>query len=79
MHKALRDASVEHYIQPGSIVVTQVMANEISSWNVDSIFHIGDTSYAIGFVVERDFFLYLITPVGSQVSYMAAIGNHDVS
>nr|GEU76515.1 putative reverse transcriptase domain-containing protein [Tanacetum cinerariifolium] len=65
MHKALRDASVEHYTQPGSIVVTQVMANEISSWNVDSIFHIGDTSYAIGFVVERDFFLYLITPVAT--------------
>nr|GEX75644.1 topless-related protein 4 [Tanacetum cinerariifolium] len=31
--EAPRDASVEHYIQPGSIDVTQAMANEISSGN----------------------------------------------
>ncbi|GKA38719.1 probable inactive purple acid phosphatase 27 [Tanacetum coccineum] len=77
MGKAPRDASVEHYIQPGSIAVTQAMANEISSGNVDSIFHIGDISYATGFLVEWDFFLHLITPVASQVSYMTAIGNHE--
>lgn len=77
MGKAPRDASVEHYIQPGSIAVTQAMANEISSGNVDSIFHIGDISYATGFLVEWDFFLHLITPVASQISYMTAIGNHE--
>ncbi|KAL7615655.1 hypothetical protein Lser_V15G03591 [Lactuca serriola] len=77
MGKAPRDASIEHYIQPGSIAVTQAMANEISSGNVDSIFHIGDISYATGFLVEWDFFLHLITPVASQVSYMTAIGNHE--
>ncbi|GJV85445.1 heat shock cognate 70 kDa protein 2-like protein [Tanacetum coccineum] len=77
MGKATRDASVEHYIQPGSIAVTQAMANEISSGNVDSIFHIGDISYATGFLVEWDFFLHLITPLASQVSYMTAIGNHE--
>nr|GEW44968.1 probable inactive purple acid phosphatase 27 [Tanacetum cinerariifolium] len=31
MGKAHRDASVEHNIQSGSIVVTQAMANEIST------------------------------------------------
>ncbi|GJU67581.1 hypothetical protein Tco_1253840 [Tanacetum coccineum] len=36
------DASVEHYIQPGSIAVTQAMANEFSSGKVESILHIGD-------------------------------------
>lgn len=77
MGKAPRDASVEHYIQPGSIVVTQAMADEISSGNVDSIFHIGDISYATGFLVEWDFFLHLISPVASRVSYMTAIGNHE--
>lgn len=77
MGKAPRDASVEHYIQPGSITVTQAMANEISSGNVDSVFHIGDISYATGFLVEWDFFLHLITPVASQISYMTAIGNHE--
>lgn len=54
------------------------MADEISSGNnVDSIFHIGDISYATGFLVEWDYFLQLITPVASHVSYMTAIGNHE--
>ncbi|XP_071720612.1 nucleotide pyrophosphatase/phosphodiesterase-like isoform X2 [Rutidosis leptorrhynchoides] len=77
MGKAPRDASVEHYIQPGSVVVTQAMADEISSGNADSIFHIGDISYATGFLVEWDFFLHLISPLASKVSYMTAIGNHE--
>ncbi|GJU44697.1 probable inactive purple acid phosphatase 27 [Tanacetum coccineum] len=64
MGKAPRDASIEHYIQ-------------ISSRNVDSIFHISDTSYATGFLVEWDFFLHLLTLVASKVSYMTAIGNNE--
>ncbi|GJX29904.1 probable inactive purple acid phosphatase 27 [Tanacetum coccineum] len=76
MGKAPRDASVEHYIQPGSIDVTQAMANEISPGNVDSIFHISDKSYATGFLLEWDFFLHLLTLVASKVSYMTAIGNN---
>ncbi|XP_010273364.1 PREDICTED: probable inactive purple acid phosphatase 27 [Nelumbo nucifera] len=77
MGKAPRDASVEHYIQPGSISVVEAMADEVKSGNVDSIFHIGDISYATGFLVEWDFFLHLIKPVASLVSYMTAIGNHE--
>ncbi|XP_076939504.1 putative inactive purple acid phosphatase 27 [Bidens hawaiensis] len=77
MGKAPRDASIEHYIQPGSITVVQAMADEVSSGNADSIFHIGDISYATGFLVEWDFFLHLISPVASKVSYMTAIGNHE--
>ncbi|XP_009765790.1 probable inactive purple acid phosphatase 27 [Nicotiana sylvestris] len=78
MGKAPRDPSAEHYIQPGSLAVTKAMADEISSGNnVDSIFHIGDISYATGFLVEWDYFLQLITPVASHVSYMTAIGNHE--
>ncbi|KAJ9558211.1 hypothetical protein OSB04_012825 [Centaurea solstitialis] len=77
MGKAPRDASVEHYIQPGSLAVVQAMADEVSSGNIDSIFHIGDISYATGFLVEWDFFLHLISPVASQISYMTAIGNHE--
>ncbi|XP_062208628.1 nucleotide pyrophosphatase/phosphodiesterase-like [Phragmites australis] len=77
MGKAPLDPSVEHYIQPGSISVTKAVAKEIQTGNVDSIFHIGDISYATGFLVEWDFFLHLITPLASQVSYMTAIGNHE--
>ena len=64
-------------MQPGSRSVIEAMANEISAGIVDSVFHIGDISYATGFLVEWDFFLNLITPVASHVSYMTAIGNHE--
>ncbi|XP_024028054.1 probable inactive purple acid phosphatase 27 isoform X2 [Morus notabilis] len=77
MGKAPRDVSVEHYIQPGSISVVEAMTEEVKSGNVDSIFHIGDISYATGFLVEWDYFLHLISPVASRVSYMTAIGNHE--
>ncbi|KAK9283452.1 hypothetical protein L1049_011696 [Liquidambar formosana] len=77
MGKAPRDASVEHYIQPGSISVVEAMADDIEAGNVDSIFHIGDISYATGFLVEWDYFLHLINPLASQLSYMTAIGNHE--
>lgn len=53
------------------------MAEEVATGKVDSIFHIGDISYATGFLVEWDYFLHLITPLASRVSYMTAIGNHE--
>ncbi|KAL5827264.1 hypothetical protein ACOSQ3_019099 [Xanthoceras sorbifolium] len=77
MGKAPRDPSIEHYIQPGSLSVTKAMADEVKNGNVDSIFHIGDISYATGFLVEWDYFLHLISPVASRVPYMTAIGNHE--
>uniref|UniRef100_A0A2N9EWZ4 Purple acid phosphatase n=1 Tax=Fagus sylvatica TaxID=28930 RepID=A0A2N9EWZ4_FAGSY len=77
MGKAPLDASVEHYIEPGSLSVIGALTDEVDSGNFDSIFHIGDLSYATGFLVEWDFFLQLINPVASQVSYMTAIGNHE--
>ncbi|OMO75885.1 hypothetical protein COLO4_25840 [Corchorus olitorius] len=77
MGKAPLDASAEHYIQPGSLSVVQGMIEELKNKSVDSIFHIGDISYATGFLVEWEFFLHLITPLASKVSYMTAIGNHE--
>ncbi|KAI4372849.1 hypothetical protein MLD38_011033 [Melastoma candidum] len=77
MGKAPLDGSVEHYIQPGSLSVIKAVADEVDAGNVDSIFHIGDISYATGFLVEWDFFLNLIKPVASRVPYMTAIGNHE--
>ncbi|RAL53834.1 hypothetical protein DM860_004305 [Cuscuta australis] len=78
MGKAPRDNSIEHYIQPGSLSVVDAMEREISAGKVDSVFHIGDISYATGFLVEWDYFLHLITPVASRVPYMTAIGNHEI-
>lgn len=53
------------------------LTDEVNSGKVDSIFHIGDISYATGFLVEWDFFLQLISPFASRVAYMTAIGNHE--
>jgi len=63
--------------QPGALSVIKAIANEVNSNNVNSVFHIGDISYATGFLAEWDFFLNLISPVASRVSYMTAIGNHE--
>ncbi|KAI9116718.1 hypothetical protein K1719_012376 [Acacia pycnantha] len=77
MGKTPLDASDEHYIQPGAASVLKAMSSEVDSNNVNSVFHIGDISYATGFLAEWDFFLNLINPVASRVSYMTAIGNHE--
>ncbi|XP_028760592.1 probable inactive purple acid phosphatase 27, partial [Neltuma alba] len=77
MGKTPLDASEEHYIQPGALSVLKAMASDVDSNNVNSIFHIGDISYATGFLAEWDFFLHLIAPAASRVSYMTAIGNHE--
>ncbi|KAE8686655.1 Detected protein of confused Function [Hibiscus syriacus] len=77
MGKAPFDASIEHYIQPGSVSVVKAMEEEMNNGSINSIFHIGDISYATGFLVEWEFFLNLISPLASKVSYMTAIGNHE--
>ena len=65
------------HLQTGSISLAKAVAKEIQIGKVDSVFHIGDISYATGFLVEWDFFLNLIAPIASRVPYMTAIGNHE--
>ncbi|KAL2649881.1 hypothetical protein R1flu_018009 [Riccia fluitans] len=77
MGKAERDGSLIHYIQPGSIPVVDAITGVVSTEKVDFVFHIGDISYATGFLVEWDNFLELIQPIASRVSYMTAVGNHE--
>lgn len=57
--------------------MVEAIEEEVSKGSIDSIFHIGDISYATGFLVEWDFFLHLISPIASRLSYMTAIGNHE--
>lgn len=77
MGQAPRDKSDEHYIQPGSLGVIEAIKEKMLAGEVDSVFHIGDISYATGFLVEWDYFLQLINPIASRVPYMTAIGNHE--
>lgn len=64
-------------MQPGALSVIKAIADYVKSEKVNSVFHIGDISYATGFLAEWDFFLQLISPVASTLSYMTAIGNHE--
>ncbi|CAL0304352.1 unnamed protein product [Lupinus luteus] len=77
MGKTPLDDSEEHYIQPGALSVIKAITDDVNLNNVNSIFHIGDISYATGFLAEWDYFLQLISPVASKLSYMTAIGNHE--
>jgi hypothetical protein len=47
----------------------EAIANEVDSNKVDSIFHIGDISYATDFLVEWDFFIQQISLVGILVNW----------
>ncbi len=65
-------------MQPGALGVIDALTERISTLeDVDLVFHVGDISYATGFMVEWDSFLEMINPVASRVSYMTAIGNHE--
>lgn len=55
----------------------EAITEKVLTGEVDSVFHIGDLSYATGFLVEWDYFLQMINPVASRVPYMTAIGNHE--
>ncbi|GAB2223012.1 hypothetical protein Droror1_Dr00017146 [Drosera rotundifolia] len=68
---------VHFFIQPGAVGVIDAMISEVQKGGIDGIFHIGDISYATGFLVEWDFFLQLITPLASRITYMTSIGNHE--
>jgi acid phosphatase type 7 len=63
--------------QPGALSVIKAISDDVNSNNVNSVFHIGDISYATGFLAEWDFFMHLISPIASRVPYMTAIGNHE--
>merc|ERR1719491_521761 len=46
--------------------------------STDAVVHIGDISYAVGFLSEWDDFLYEIENVSSHIPWMTGIGNHEV-
>ena len=44
---------------------------------VDAVVHIGDISYAVGYLSEWDNFMFQIEPVASAIPWQVAIGNHE--
>ena len=47
--------------------------------NSHFLLHIGDISYAVGYLSEWDDFLHQIKPIASHIPYMTGIGNHEYS
>ncbi|XP_062170747.1 probable inactive purple acid phosphatase 27 isoform X1 [Alnus glutinosa] len=76
MGKAERDGSNEYNnYQPGSLNTTDQLIKDID--NIDIVFHIGDITYANGYISQWDQFTSQIEPIASTVPYMIASGNHE--
>ncbi|KAM7274930.1 hypothetical protein ACFE04_016796 [Oxalis oulophora] len=76
MGKAERDGSNEYSnYQPGSLNTTDQLVKDLS--NIDIVFHIGDITYANGYVSQWDQFTAQVEPIASTVPYMVASGNHE--
>ncbi|GFZ03788.1 purple acid phosphatase 27 [Actinidia rufa] len=76
MGKAERDGSNEYNnYQPGSLNTTDQLIKDLD--NIDIVFHIGDISYANGYISQWDQFTSMVEPIASTVPYMIASGNHE--
>ncbi|KAJ8646108.1 hypothetical protein MRB53_007856 [Persea americana] len=76
MGKAERDGSNEYAnYQPGSLNTTDQLIQDLD--NIDIVFHIGDISYANGYISQWDQFTSQVQPIASAVPYMIASGNHE--
>ncbi|XP_059657394.1 probable inactive purple acid phosphatase 27 [Cornus florida] len=76
MGKAERDGSNEYSnYQPGSLNTTDQLIKDLK--NIDIVFHIGDITYANGYISQWDQFTSQVEPIASTVPYMIASGNHE--
>ncbi|PKI31480.1 hypothetical protein CRG98_048127 [Punica granatum] len=76
MGKAERDGSNEYNnYQPGSLNTTDQLIKDLN--NIDIVFHIGDISYANGYISQWDQFTAQVEPIASKVPYMVGSGNHE--
>ncbi|XP_030494359.2 probable inactive purple acid phosphatase 27 isoform X2 [Cannabis sativa] len=76
MGKAERDGSNEYSnYQPGSLNTTDQIIKDLD--NIDIVFHIGDISYANGYISQWDQFTAQVEPIASTLPYMIASGNHE--
>ncbi|EOA12505.1 hypothetical protein CARUB_v10026184mg [Capsella rubella] len=76
MGKAEVDGSNEYKdFQHASLNTTKQLIRLLNG--TDVVFHIGDISYANGYLSQWDQFTAPIEPIASTVPYMIASGNHD--
>lgn len=71
MSQAERDGSNEYNsYQPGSLNTTDQLISDL--YNIDIVFHIGDITYANGYISQWDQFTSQVEPIASTVPYMLA-------
>uniref|UniRef100_A0A7N2RBC4 Purple acid phosphatase n=1 Tax=Quercus lobata TaxID=97700 RepID=A0A7N2RBC4_QUELO len=79
MGKAERDGSndsnEDKNYQPGSLNTTDQLIKDLD--NIDILFHIGDITYANGYISQWDQFTSQVEPIASTIPYMIASGNHE--
>lgn len=69
--KGERDGSNEYNdYQPGSLNTTDQLIKDLE--NIDIVFHIGDITYANGYISQWDQFTAQVEPIASTVPYMIA-------
>lgn len=69
--QAERDGSNEyHDYQPGSLNTTDQLFRDLK--NFDIVFHIGDITYATGYISQWDQFTSQVEPIETTVPYMIA-------
>ncbi|KAK7291552.1 hypothetical protein RIF29_06790 [Crotalaria pallida] len=74
--KGERDGSNEYSnYQPGSLNTTDQIIKDLE--NIDIVFHIGDITYANGYLSQWDQFTAQVEPIASRVPYMIGSGNHE--
>lgn len=71
LFQAERDGSNEYNAyQPGSLNTTDQLIKDLE--NIDIVFHIGDITYANGYISQWDQFTAQVEPIASTVPYMIA-------
>uniref|UniRef100_A0A0E0MNX4 Multifunctional fusion protein n=1 Tax=Oryza punctata TaxID=4537 RepID=A0A0E0MNX4_ORYPU len=76
MGKAEIDGSDEYgNYEQASLYTTNQLIRELDS--IDMVIHIGDLSYANGYLSQWDQFTAQIEPIASTVPYMIGSGNHE--
>jgi len=76
MGKAEVDGSNEfNDFEPGSLNTTNQLIKDLK--NIDVVFHIGDITYANGYLSQWDQFTAQVEPIASTVPYMVGSGNHE--
>jgi hypothetical protein len=69
-------ATWDEYGAP-SILTAESIASRVSTGDIDMIYHGGDISYATGYAAVWDFFLDMVSPMTSGVTYLTTVGNHE--